>query len=117
MLISPKTSPSIVENITGESITVNNKLNICSEKARSPTSPQNPQPTAKQPRLDLDDAPEISTFFDRISELTTLENWILGGSSVLIVLIFQENAKEVMPVFQNLLNFSNQNHTFLIALI
>ena len=39
------------------------------------------------------------------------------GSSVLIVLIFQENAKEVMPVFQNLLNFSNQNHTFLIALI
>ena len=41
----------------------------------------------------------------------------LFGSSVLIVLIFQENAKEVMPVFQNLLNFSNQNHTFLIALI
>ena len=39
------------------------------------------------------------------------------GSSVLIVLIFQENAKKVMPVFQNLLNFSNQNHTFLIALI
>ena len=39
------------------------------------------------------------------------------GSSVLIVLIFQENAKEVMPVFQNLLNFSNQSHTFLIALI
>jgi hypothetical protein len=41
----------------------------------------------------------------------------LSGSSILIVLIFQENAKEVMPVFQNLLNFSNQNHTFLIALI
>jgi hypothetical protein len=33
------------------------------------------------------------------------------------LLIFQENAKEVRPVFQNLLNFSNQNHTFLIALI
>jgi len=41
----------------------------------------------------------------------------ISGSSVLIVLIFQENAKEVMPVFQNLLNFSNQNHTFVIALI
>ena len=33
---------AIVENITGESITVNNKLNICREKSRSPTSPQNP---------------------------------------------------------------------------
>jgi hypothetical protein len=44
-------------------------------------------------------------------------NRLKNGSSVLIVLIFQENAKEVMPVFQNLLNFSNQSHTFLIALI
>ena len=68
---------AIVENVTGENITVNHNVNICHEKARSPTSPQNPQPTAKQPRIDLGDAPEISTFFNRTSELTTLENWIL----------------------------------------
>ena len=78
---------AIVENITGESITVNNKLNICREKARSPTSPQNPQPTAKQPRIDLDDAPEISTFFDRTSELSTLKQWILENRTRLISIL------------------------------
>ena len=78
---------AIVENITGESITVNNKLNICREKARSPTSPQNPQPTAKQPRIDLDDAPEISTFFDRTSEISTLKQWILENRTRLISIL------------------------------
>ena len=78
---------AIVENITGESITVNNKLNICREKARSPTTPQNPQPTAKQPRIDLDEAPEISTFFDRTSELTTLKQWILENRTRLISIL------------------------------
>ena len=77
---------SIVENITGENITVNKNLNVCHEKVRSPKTPQNPQPTAKQPRIDLGDAPEISTFFDRTSELTTLENWI-GGSTRLITIL------------------------------
>jgi hypothetical protein len=78
---------AIVENITGESITVNNKLNICREKARSPKTPQNPQPTAKQPRIDLGDAPEISTFFDRTSELTTLKQWILENRTRLISIL------------------------------
>jgi hypothetical protein len=76
----------IVENITGENIKVNKNLNVCREKARSPTSPQNPQPIAKQPRIDLGDAPEISTFFDRTSELSTLENWILGRTRLIIIL-------------------------------
>ena len=77
---------AIVENITGESITVNNKLNICPEKVRSPKTPQNPEPTTKQPRIDLGDAPEISTFFDRTSELTTLENWILSRTRLITIL-------------------------------
>ncbi len=78
---------AIVENITGESITVNNKLNICSEKVRSsPKTPQNPEPTAKQPRIDLGDAPEISTFCDRTSELTTLENWISSRTRLITIL-------------------------------
>ena len=53
----------------------------------------------------------------RILAYNKVQMLYLFGSSVLIVLIFQGNAKEVMPVFQNLLNFSNQNHTFLRALI
>ncbi|WP_293153330.1 MULTISPECIES: NB-ARC domain-containing protein [unclassified Microcoleus] len=77
---------SIVENITGENITVNKNLNVCPEKARSPKTPKNPQPTAKQPRIDIGDAPEISTFFDRTSELTTLENWILSRTRLITIL-------------------------------
>ena len=77
---------SIVENITGENITVNKNLNVCHEKVRSPKTPKNPQPTTKQPRIDLGDAPEISTFFDRTSELTTLENWILSRTRLITIL-------------------------------
>jgi hypothetical protein len=78
---------TIVENITGENVTVNKNLNVCREKARSPTSPQNPQATAKQPRIDLGDAPEISTFFDRTSELSTLKQWILENRTRLISIL------------------------------
>jgi hypothetical protein len=77
---------TIVEHITGENITVNKNLNVCPEKARSPKTPQNPEPTTKQPRIDLGDAPEISTFCDRTSELTTLENWILGRTRLISIL-------------------------------
>ncbi|MEG4281876.1 NB-ARC domain-containing protein [Microcoleus sp. A006_D1] len=86
---------AIVENVTGENITVNKNVNICSKKARSPATPQNPQPTAKQPRIDLGDAPEILTFYDslrdsfasRTSQLTTLENWILASRTRLISIL------------------------------
>ena len=78
---------TIVENITGKNVTVNKNLNVCREKARSPTSPQNPQATAKQPRIDLGDAPEISTFFHPTSELTTLKQWILENRTRLISIL------------------------------
>jgi len=84
---TPMRKSYIVEKITGENITVNKNLNVCLEKARSPTSPRNDQPTTKQPRIDLGDAPEISTFFDdRTSELTTLENWIWGRTRLITIL-------------------------------
>jgi hypothetical protein len=67
--------------------TVNNNVNICQERARSPTEPQNPQQTPKQLHIDLDDAPEIFTFFDRTSELSTLENWITHDRTRLIALL------------------------------
>ncbi|MEG3879636.1 ATP-binding protein [Microcoleus sp. herbarium7] len=70
-----------------DNVTVNNNLNICQERARSPTEAQNPQPTPKQLHIDLGDAPEIFTFFDRTSELSTLENWITGDRTRLIALL------------------------------
>jgi AAA domain len=68
-------------------VTVNNNLNVCKERARSPTEPQNPQPTPKQLHIDLGDAPEIFTFFDRTSQLSTLENWITQEHTRLIALL------------------------------
>jgi AAA domain len=67
--------------------TVNHNVNICQERARSPTEPQNPQQTPKQLHIDLGDAPQIFTFFDRTSELSTLENWITGDRTRLIALL------------------------------
>jgi len=65
--------------------TVNHNVNICQERARSPTEPQNPQQTPKQLHIDLGDAPEIFTFFDRTSELSTLENWITGDNRTRLI--------------------------------
>ena len=67
-------------------VTVNN-VNICQEKARSPTPPQNPQQTPTQPQIDLGDAPEIFRFFDRTPQLSTLENWITQQRTRLIALL------------------------------
>ncbi|MEG4915697.1 ATP-binding protein [Microcoleus sp. B7-D4] len=67
--------------------TVNNNLNVCQERARSPTEAQNPQQTPTQLHIDLGDAPEIFTFFDRTSELSTLENWITQDRTRLIALL------------------------------
>ncbi|MEG4203047.1 NB-ARC domain-containing protein [Microcoleus sp. Pol7_A1] len=78
---------AIVENVTGENITVNHNVNIFPEKSRSPKTPQNRQSTAKQPRIDLGDAPEISTFFDRTSELSTLKQGILENRTRLISIL------------------------------
>ncbi|MEG4516875.1 MULTISPECIES: ATP-binding protein [unclassified Microcoleus] len=67
--------------------TVNHNVNFCQEKSRSPTPPQNPQQTPKQLHIDLGDAPEIFRFFDRTSELSTLENWITQERTRLIALL------------------------------
>lgn len=72
----------------------NSKINVCSDryhsevtKARSPTSPQNSQQTPKQLHIDLGDAPEIFSFFDRTPQLSTLENWITQDRTRLIALL------------------------------
>ncbi|MEG4573960.1 ATP-binding protein [Microcoleus sp. N3A4] len=73
-------------SVVSDNITVKN-INICQERARSPTEPQNPQQTSKKPHIDLGDAPEIFSFFDRTSELSSLENWITQEHTRLIALL------------------------------
>ncbi|MCC3531340.1 MAG: ATP-binding protein [Microcoleus sp. PH2017_22_RUC_O_B] len=68
-------------------VTVNNNLNVCPERARSPTPPQNPQQTPTQLHIDLGDAPQIFRFFDRTPQLSTLENWITRDRTRLIALL------------------------------
>lgn len=67
--------------------TVNNNVNICQERARSPTETQNPEQTPKQLHIDLGDTPEIFSFFDRTPQLSTLENWITQDRTRLIALL------------------------------
>ncbi|MFB2923085.1 ATP-binding protein [Aerosakkonema funiforme] len=66
--------------------TVNN-VNICQEKTRSHSPTPQPQETPNQPHMDLGDAPEIFIFYDRTTELATLENWILQQNCRLIALL------------------------------
>ncbi|MEG4811638.1 NB-ARC domain-containing protein [Microcoleus sp. F8-D3] len=72
----------------------NDNINVCGEtgqsseisQKRSPQTPQNPERTAKLPRIDLADAPEPNLFYNRTSELTTLENWILSRTRLITIL-------------------------------
>jgi len=64
-----------------------NNVNFCSEKVRSPVSSQNSQTIPQELHMDLGNAPEIFRFFDRTSELTTLENWITEDHTRLIALL------------------------------
>jgi hypothetical protein len=71
--------------------------NISAENVHSPEVSQ-PEPQDKdkfnektsnsEPKvhLDLGDAPEPNLFYNRISELTTLENWILGRTRLITIL-------------------------------
>jgi hypothetical protein len=64
-----------------------NNVNICPEKERSQREPQNPQQISQQPHLDLGDAPEIFSFYDRAHELATLEHWIIQDHCHLVQLL------------------------------
>ncbi|MCC3452681.1 ATP-binding protein [Microcoleus sp. PH2017_08_TRC_O_A] len=69
---------------------INSHINICSEKRqdaedtkeRSPFPPDSPQ--NQSPIIDLTDAPELTSFYDRTSELSTLKQWILQAHTRLI---------------------------------
>ena len=79
-------SSAIISGYCHANPTANN-INIFSDRERSPTSVENSQETKNQPQTDLAEAPNIFNFYDRSSELKTLENWILKDSSRLIALL------------------------------
>ena len=69
--------------------------NFCTETSHPPKTPQHSPPTQtsnqddtqQKPRLDLRDAPEIRTFYDRPnSPLTALETWILEQNCRLLTI-------------------------------
>ncbi|MCC3476390.1 MULTISPECIES: ATP-binding protein [unclassified Microcoleus] len=53
-------------------------------KIRSPIPPNSPQNNSQPPIIDLTDAPELTYFYDRTSELSTLKQWILQAHTRLI---------------------------------
>ena len=73
---------------------INSHINICSEKRqdaeeakqRSPSPPDSPQNNARSPIIDLTDAPELTSFYNRTSELSTLKQWIVQAHTRLITI-------------------------------
>ncbi|MCL1471822.1 ATP-binding protein [Argonema antarcticum] len=81
-------SAIVGETVTvGENVTVNQNLNICPEKSRSHTPTPQTQQTPTRSHIDLGDAPEIFSFYDRTDSLATLENWIVRDRDRLIALL------------------------------
>ncbi len=60
--------------------------NIKNEKTRSPFPPDSPQNQDRSPIIDLTDAPELTSFYDRTSELSTLKQWIVQANTRLITI-------------------------------
>ncbi|MEG3976236.1 ATP-binding protein [Microcoleus sp. herbarium8] len=86
---------SSIYNFGNSSQIVNSKINrthinICGEKrqdaeeAKQPNPPDSPQNKSQSPIIDLTDAPELTSFYDRTSELSTLKQWILQAHTRLI---------------------------------
>lgn len=70
-------------------------INVCTETLQHPKTLQNSPPTQtsneddtqQKPRLDLKDAPDITSFYDRTSELTTLQQWIIHDRTRLVAIL------------------------------
>ncbi len=68
-----------------ESLTVNN-LNICPITSTSQTTSPNNQSTSQHSSIDLTEAPTPNNFYNRTSELFTLQQWILEQNTRLITI-------------------------------
>ena len=84
---------SNVSSPIGKAFVGINNINVCADtfqspevpKTRSPSTPENTQPEIRQ---DLKDAPDItSLFYDRTSELATLQQWIVHDRTRLVAIL------------------------------
>ncbi len=75
---------NVEDVVCKKNVTVNNNVNFGETKKRSPTATPNPEQTPKQPLTDLGEAPENFSFCDRLSEISTLKEWILQYRSRLV---------------------------------
>ncbi|WP_445248699.1 AAA family ATPase [Microcoleus sp. OTE_8_concoct_300] len=81
---------SLLANISspfGKNVLRIGDINICPQTSQSSKVAQKPQQTQTQPHMDLGDAPEIFSFYDRTPQLATLETWILHDRTRLIALL------------------------------
>ncbi|MEG3936426.1 NB-ARC domain-containing protein [Microcoleus sp. T3_B1] len=70
-------------------------INFCTETSHPPKTPQNSQPRQTstpentQPEIhqDLRDAPDITSFYGRTSELATLQQWIVHDRTRLVAIL------------------------------
>ncbi len=60
--------------------------NIKNTQTRSPSPPETSQTQNQSTIINLIEAPELTTFYDRTSELTTLKQWILEDHTRLITI-------------------------------
>jgi hypothetical protein len=73
---------------------INSPINICPENSkypeetrqRSQSPPETPQTQNESPIINLIDAPTLTDFYDRTSELSTLKQWILEEHTRLITI-------------------------------
>jgi len=64
----------------------NSQVNICSEDKRSQSPPETSQTQNQSTIINIIEAPELTSFYDRTSELTTLKQWILEDHTRLITI-------------------------------
>ncbi|MBE9184820.1 ATPase [Microcoleus sp. LEGE 07076] len=86
---------SIVSSTVEKNSVQIGNVNVCGDtshspkvpKTRSPFSTSTPENTQPQIRQDLRDAPDISSFYGRTSELATLQQWILQERCRLVAIL------------------------------
>jgi len=96
---------SIVESNFGNYYAQIDNFSVCENKphpseisnTEKPNQPIYNQ-TQSKVRQDLGDAPESNLFYNRTSELTTLENWILGRTRLITILGLSGIGKTVLTL-------------------
>ncbi|MCU0545382.1 MAG: NB-ARC domain-containing protein [Oscillatoriaceae cyanobacterium Prado104] len=91
-------------------------INFCTETSHPPKTPQNSpstqgsneDDTQQKPRLDLRDAPDTASFYDRTSELATLEQWIIQERCRTIAILGISGIGKTHLALQLLLQIQNQ---------